>query len=249
MLGYAAKHLRHPVFRPLFELFASQGHQPHLCTSDQFVTTPIDAADIVLLKTYHFDQRVIAKAKEFEAAGKRVINPTRAIQSVADRVNTDEMLEQACIPVPPRVCTALDLTRVRSPFVRKPRNNFLHNVSFIPSSSQVTFDPAFYYQHVVPNDGLDYKLYVIDRNIFLVTRPSNSVQDFEKKLREKRQNLTPPDTWRRWALKIGELTGLQVYGIDLVGIGESFYIIDVNPFPGFIGVPNAHVYLAQFIMG
>ncbi len=248
MLGYPAKHSRHPVFRPLFELLAKSGHQPELCTSDEFAHKTVDAGDIVLLKTYHNDPRVIAKAREFEAAGKRVINPTRAIQAVADRVKTDEMLEKAGMPVPPRVCTPDEATAVSPPYVRKPRNNFLHQISFVQSPGEVRFDPAFYYQQLVPNDGLDRKLYVIAPDVFLVTRPSNSVQDFEKKLREHRQQLPPPPLWRAWALKIGEITGLQAYGVDLVGVGDSFYIVDVNPFPGYIGVPDAPTCLARLVL-
>ncbi len=248
MLGYPAKHLRHPVFRPLFDLLASQGHHPELCSNDEFVEKTVDAADIVLLKTYHHDPRVIAKARDFEAAGKRVVNPTRAVMAISDRVKTDEMLEAAGLPVPPRVLGPGDVPPVPIAYVRKPRNNFLHQISFVKSLVEAPFDPAFYFQQMMPNDGLDRKLYVIGREVFLVTRPSNSVQDFEKKLREPRQHLPLPPLWRDWALKVGNLTGLEAYGVDLVGTGDAFYIVDVNPFPGFIGVPDAPTYLAHLLL-
>jgi len=248
MLGYPAKHLRHPVFRSLFDLLAKQGHHPEICTNDEFAAKSVEAADIVILKTYHHDSRVIAKAREFEAAGKRVINSTRAIQAVADRVETDKMLEIAGLPVPPRVVTSDDAHAVLPPYVHKPRNNYLHKISFVQSVADLHFDSGFYYQQLVPNDGIDRKLYVIGTRVFLITRPSTHVQDFEKKLREKRTHLSPPAQWNAWAVKIGELTGLEVYGVDLVGQEDTFYIIDVNPFPGFMGVAEAPDLLARLIL-
>ncbi|OLS14812.1 MAG: RimK domain-containing protein [Promethearchaeota archaeon CR_4] len=248
MLGYPAKHMRHPVFRPLFDLLAKQGHKPEICNNDEFVVKSVEAADIVILKTYHHDPRVIAKAREFEAAGKRVINSTLAIYAVADRVRTDEMLEAACLPVPPRVVTKNKTNRVLPPYVQKPRNNFLHKISFVQNVADLCFDVGFYYQQLVPNDGIDRKLYVIGTQVFLITRPSTHVQNFERKLREKRMCLSPPEQWRAWATKIGELTGLEVYGVDLVGQDDAFYIIDVNPFPGFMGVVDAPILLARLIL-
>ncbi len=251
MLGYPAKHLRHPVFRALFDLLTQQGHHPELCTNEEFIlktADATDAADVVILKTYHHDPRVIAKAREFEAAGKRVINSTRSITAVADRVQTDEMLEQAHMPVPPHVLTMEDLQRVTPPYVQKPRNNFLHKISFVQTLSEVDFDPTFYYQALVPNDGIDRKLYVIGQKVCLITRPSTHVQDFERKLQEKREVLAPPEQWHQWALKIGSLTGLEVYGVDLVGQADRFYIIDVNPFPGYMGVPDAPQLLLELVL-
>ncbi len=248
MLGYPAKHLRHPVFRTLFDLLAQQGHNPELCTNYEFVQKTPDAADIVILKTYHHDLRVIAKAREFEAAGKRVINSTRAIEAVADRVRTDEMLKQASLPVPPHILTKANVDKIPPPYVRKPRNNFLHRISFVQTLSEITFDPAYYYQALVPNDGVDRKLYVIGTKVFLITRPSTHVQDFTQKLREKRDLLATPEQWHQWAIKVGTLTGLEVYGVDLVGQANDFYIIDINPFPGFMGLPDAPRLLRDLIL-
>jgi glutathione synthase/RimK-type ligase-like ATP-grasp enzyme len=38
-----------------------------------------------------------------------------------------------------------------------------------------------------------------------------------------------------------------LYGVDLITSGGKPYVVDINTFPGFKGVPNAAELLAAFI--
>jgi glutathione synthase/RimK-type ligase-like ATP-grasp enzyme len=40
-----------------------------------------------------------------------------------------------------------------------------------------------------------------------------------------------------------------LYGVDLITSGGKPYVVDINTFPGFKGVPNAEDLLAEHIMG
>jgi glutathione synthase/RimK-type ligase-like ATP-grasp enzyme len=39
-----------------------------------------------------------------------------------------------------------------------------------------------------------------------------------------------------------------LYGVDLITSGGKPYIVDINTFPGFKGVPNAAQLLADFVV-
>jgi ribosomal protein S6--L-glutamate ligase len=48
-------------------------------------------------------------------------------------------------------------------------------------------------------------------------------------------------------LRCGELFDLELYGVDLIETEESPYVIEVNCFPGYKGVPEADRLLAEYI--
>jgi hypothetical protein len=53
---------------------------------------------------------------------------------------------------------------------------------------------------------------------------------------------------RRLALNVGELFGLDIYGVDVVETPEGWVSIDINDFPGFKGVPGSVELIATFIL-
>ena len=53
---------------------------------------------------------------------------------------------------------------------------------------------------------------------------------------------------RTLALKVGELFGLDLYGVDVVQTAEGWVGVDINDFPSFSGVPEAVVLIATFIL-
>jgi ribosomal protein S6--L-glutamate ligase len=53
---------------------------------------------------------------------------------------------------------------------------------------------------------------------------------------------------REVALGCGRAFGVGLYGVDLITSGGKPYVVDINTFPGFKGVPNAEELLAEHIM-
>jgi ribosomal protein S6--L-glutamate ligase len=49
------------------------------------------------------------------------------------------------------------------------------------------------------------------------------------------------------ALRCGEVVGLQVYGVDMIESEDGLWVIDVNGFPGFKGLPGIDEVLADYI--
>lgn len=91
--------------------------------------------------------------------------------------------------------------------------------------------------------GPDLKVYVIGDEVFAVRRkfPAESYED------KLGQPCIVDEGIRKIALRIGDLFNLQIYGIDVIEHREGFDIIDVNYFPGFVGVPKASEKLAGYL--
>jgi ribosomal protein S6--L-glutamate ligase len=48
-------------------------------------------------------------------------------------------------------------------------------------------------------------------------------------------------------LKCGEVLGLHLYGVDLVRTERGPFVVDVNYFPGYKGVPGAAKLIADHV--
>jgi ribosomal protein S6--L-glutamate ligase len=90
-------------------------------------------------------------------------------------------------------------------------------------------------QRYVANDGWDRKLYVIDGQVFGLSRPSPLTPGDP----EARAGIKVPAEWARLAQKVGRAFGLTVYGVDVVLSSNTPMVVDVNSFPGFRGVSGA----------
>ena len=98
-------------------------------------------------------------------------------------------------------------------------------------------------QQFVKGSGLDLKAYIVGDEVFGVARPF-PVSTVEEKRGEPRA--ISPEV-RDICLRCGELFDLELYGVDLIETEESPYVIEVNCFPGYKGVPEADRLLAEYI--
>ena len=240
--------MRHPTLRPLFNLLLDAGHYPKWCTKEMFLGDQFPAPDTILIKNGMEDPQILAHADELLARGIRIINSPASTRLVEDRLATDYFLATAGLPVPPHFLGPFDGANIPLPYFQKPRSNYAHYLSLVTLSEDVVENPFYYYQQVMPNDGVVRKLYVIGHQVFLVTRDGAHIPDFEQKYLEHRVLHKTPPQLQQWALKIGSLTGLEVFGVDVIGEEDRFFIIDVNPFPGFHGVPQAPEYLLTLLL-
>jgi hypothetical protein len=128
-------------------------------------------------------------------------------------------------------------------------------------------------QEFVPHHGILYKVYVIGEQVFLDLRPSLEADrhfqaasgnpqpfdsDFTNALprpslgsREAAMQRvsTHMDTIKEASRRISRHLGLSLFGWDLI-IGEDTkaYIIDLNYFPKFEGVPDLHAHLLRLLL-
>ena len=70
------------------------------------------------------------------------------------------------------------------------------------------------------------------------------VRSYEEKLG---QPFTITPELRDIALRSGEAFGIDLYGLDIIESAGRPYVVDMSSFPGFKGVPDAALRLADYI--
>ena len=92
-------------------------------------------------------------------------------------------------------------------------------------------------------DGCDRKIYCIGGQFFGVMRvwPART---YEEKLGEP-FSLTPELC--EIASRCGSAFGIELYGLDVILCDGRPFVVDMSAFPGFKGVPEADLRLADYI--
>ncbi len=116
-----------------------------------------------------------------------------------------------------------------------------------------------YIQKFIECDGMDRKVYVIGNKVFGVKRENPIYLYLKKKPKTidtaeiKRYDFELTEELEELARYLGKELNLKLFGFDLVKPlhEEGYYLIDINDFPGFRGVPEAAeeiVHLIKFFL-
>ncbi len=191
-------------------------------------------------------------AGSLHAAGANVLNPYPVAAIVRDKIVTTRILRRAAIPMPETYVTGHPATFAPllddGPLVVKPyRGSQGRGVQVIWDAEALTEVPTnggpVFAQRYHEPDGLDRKIYCIGEQVFGVKRvwPART---YEQKLGEP---FTVDPELREIAMQCGRAFGLSLYGIDIILSEGRPYVVDMSSFPGFKGVPDAPLRLADYI--
>jgi ribosomal protein S6--L-glutamate ligase len=92
-------------------------------------------------------------------------------------------------------------------------------------------------------DGFDYKLFRIGERVFGIRRKWPIVT-YEDKLGYP---FEPSPELRDIALRCGQAFGIDLYGLDVVMSQGKPYVVDLNKFGSYMGVPDGPQLLAEYI--
>ncbi|MFJ7273229.1 RimK family alpha-L-glutamate ligase [Kitasatospora sp. NPDC098663] len=210
-------------------------------------------ADVYLLKAH--TRRSLSLARELERRGAPVINSAAATELCQDRVRMAELARAADLPFAATgdAGRLAELAYSAYPFVVKSRNSRRHDlVARVDGPARLRElvarwpDEPVVTQPFVPGTGWDQKLWVIDRQVFAARRRSELADDQGESGRG--QEWEPPAERAALALRVGEVFGLDVYGVDLLDGPAEPVIVDVNAFPGIRGRPGAPEALAALAL-
>jgi len=206
--------------------------------------------DLYVLKSG--TELALSLAGALHAVGAAILNPYPVACACRDKVVATRVLQRAGVPVPEtfvthepwRLASLLD----RGPLVVKPyRGSKGRGVQVIWDADELdALAPVggvlFAMRYHEP-DGRDRKIYCIGGQLFGVKRvwPATT---YEQKVGEPFA-LTPE--LRQIALRCGEAFGMELYGLDVVISGGRPYVVDISSFPGFKGVPDAALRLADYV--
>jgi ribosomal protein S6--L-glutamate ligase len=191
-------------------------------------------------------------AGALHAVGARIFNPYPVTAIMRDKIITSRILQAAGVPTPDTYVAA-HLQHLRpllaaGPLVVKPyrgsQGQGVHVVHTVAQLDTIAHEhgPIFAQRYHSPQ-GRDRKIYCIGDQIFGVERvwPPRTYQD--KLGRPFTVSAEERDITRR----CGQAFGLDLYGLDVVISDGRPYVVDISSFPGFKGVPDAALRLADHI--
>lgn len=181
--------------------------------------------------------------------GAPTLNKFPSCVVVQDKVRVTRALLRAGIPTARSFVTGTlrgALAHTRAPIIVKPhRGSYGEGVRVVQDAEEHDdcVRGGCFVQEYLPNTGYDLKVYVIGEEVMAIRRPFPA-NTYEDKIG---QPVVIDSYVEQLALQIGRLFDLQVYGIDIIETPRGLCVIDVNFFPGFVGVPNAAEKLAVYI--
>lgn len=203
--------------------------------------------DAYVLKTVS-DGPGLSILEAAEAIGIPTINNSRAIRLVRDKTVATAYAHTHGLPTPLTYFVAhpellRQIPEGDYPLVVKPTHgSSCRGIYLVDSPADletlkiVEANTGFFLaQRYVENSRYDIKLYVVGAEVFAVAKRSPLHPDVKV---EKR--LVPVSLeLRNLALHVGELFGLDIYGLDVVETTHGPMVVDINDFPSFGHVPNA----------
>ena len=188
-----------------------------------------------------------------EAVGIPTINNSRAIRLIRDKAVAVAFAQSCGLPVPTTYFVGHYRALVKVPHelypvVVKPSDGTslqdIHLVRTPEEMAQLKLDETSHYlaQHCVENTGYDIKLYVTGQEVHAIVKSSplhSGVQ--EKEVPVNREML-------KLARCVGQMFGLDLYGVDVLETPQGLMLVDINDFPSFYGVPRKVASVAEYIL-
>jgi ribosomal protein S6--L-glutamate ligase len=245
-----------PVPSPLMvgavRALTARGHQVQLARCDQ-LAVPVDrlvpAHDLYVLKSHTPFALSVAAALHLQ--GARWVNSYPACAITADKARTARLLAAGGVPVP-RTWAVGDLAAVHGlldagPLIVKPARGLhgagvriVRDAADLDQSAALT-EPAVV-QEYVPGLGVDLKVYVAGEDVFATRKPFGP-DSYARPGRSVRVSAQI----RELALQVGAVTGLGLYGLDIIESPDGPVVVDVNYFPGYRGHARAAAPVAAYL--
>ena len=241
-----------PIMPEVFRRLGELGHQVDLLYPEEDLVALADVTarhDLYVLKSQA--EAALSVAGALHALGARLLNPYPAAAALRDKVISTRMLQAAGLPVPATFLAgtpaALLPRLAEGPLVLKPVRGWQgRGVQVVRTEAELRAYPAdglVFAQRFHPPDGADLKLYGIGGRVFGVRRvwPPRT---YEEKLGEP---FVPDAALQEIVLRCGAALGVELFGVDVIESGGARWVVDMQGFPGFKGVPDAARLLAEAI--
>jgi ribosomal protein S6--L-glutamate ligase len=206
--------------------------------------------DLYVLKSG--SELALSLSAALHAVEANILNPYPVAAALRDKVAATRILQEAGVPCPDAYVTSnpkLFATLLDAgPLVVKPyRGSQGRGVHVVWDADELDDIPADYgpvfAQRYHKPEGVDRKIYCVGGQLFGVLRvwPAKT---YEEKLGEP-FTITPQ--LKEIGLRCGQALGIELYGLDVIISEGKPYVVDIQSFPGFKGVPDAALRIADYI--
>jgi ribosomal protein S6--L-glutamate ligase len=207
--------------------------------------------DLYLLKSG--TEPALSLGGSLHMLGAVTLNPYPIVAMLRNKVIVMKALQAAGVPVPDTYMTnnADDFLPLleAGPLILKPyrgtRGRGVRVIRRPEDLAELPEDDLLLAQryHAPDGDGQDHKLFRIGERIFGIRRVW-PIQTYEDKIG---QPFDPSPELRDIALRCGQAFGIDLYGLDVILSEGRPYVVDLNKFGSYMGVPNSPGLLADYI--
>jgi len=206
--------------------------------------------DVYVLKAS--SNLAMSMAGALHAVNARIINPFPVAATLRDKIVTERVLRAAGVPTPDtfvadRAEHLVPLLAGGALVIKPYRGSRGRGVRVVWDIDELddlaANDGPLFAQRYRKPEGLDRKIYCIGSHIFGVERVWPALT-YEAKLG---QPFTITPELRDITLTCARAFGVDLLGLDIIISEGKPYVVDVNSFPGFKGVPDAALRLADYI--
>ena len=199
----------------------------------------------------------LAIIRELESNGVRVFNDSRSIETVKDKLHTQQLLAASDLPTPKTILykdyADLELVERHLGFpvivktlagtqgagvclVRDAEG--LNDLFRFAQAAGVT-SPTILQQFIADSRGRDLRVIVVGgKPIACMERASSSPEEFKSNISQGGVGIAweVDDQIGKLATETARLVGLEIAGIDLLFAGDSYSVCEANSSPGFKGM-------------
>lgn len=206
-------------------------------------------ADLYVLKSG--SEMALSLAGCLHVQGANIVNPYPTVAMLRNKIIVTQALQAAGIPVPATLFTAkpddLRPLLTRGPLLMKPyRGSRGIGIRLVRNADELGEQPGdtpLLAQQYLPPDGPDHKIFRIGDHFFGVKRVW-PLRTYEDKIGVP---FTPDSTLIDIAVRCGKCFGIDLYGLDVIFSQGQPFVVDVNKFGSYMGVPNAAQCLADYL--
>lgn len=241
-----------PVLVEAYDILRSRGYEVEDSIAEEILTKSDELsvdADLYILKSH--TELSLSLAGALFTQGARILNPYRSCALTQNKIVVSRLLTEAGVPAP-RTWVTNDFSLVEplleeTPLIIKPYMGHRGaGITIVRTKEELAKAPPpeapMVIQEVIEGDGEDVKVYVVRDQVFAV-RKEFSESSFTKVGRP----VPVSDEIREIAHKIGKACGLALFGLDVLESARGPFVVDVNYFPGYKGVPNVAPLIADCV--
>lgn len=241
-----------PVLHAAFSRLSDHGVEVEAAIPEECLDSLHDLSprhDLYVLKSH--TELALSVAATLDGLGARLLNPVRSCLITQDKIVSTRLLSEAGVPVPPSWITgeysSLGALLSGGPLIAKPHRGHwgkgIHVLRRASDIEQLCSDAGPYIlQRYLGEGHEDLKAYVIGAEVFAVVK-----QFSETSFQNSGRPVDLDPHTRDVVLTCGAALGLHLYGVDLVRTDAGPFVVDVNYFPGYKGIPAAGDLIADYI--
>jgi glutathione synthase/RimK-type ligase-like ATP-grasp enzyme len=205
--------------------------------------------DLYILKSH--TELSLSLAGALHTQGARLLNPYLSCSLTQNKIVVSRLLSDAGVRAP-RSWVTEDYSLLRevlaeTPLIVKPYLGHRGaGITIVRTEGELLALPKpvvpMIVQELVVGDGEDTKVYCVRDEVFAVRKVFS-----ESSFTQVGRPVPVSDEVKQMANTVGRVCGLSLFGLDIIESDRGPYVVDVNYFPGYKGVPDVAPLIADAI--